>query len=338
MRRPRAGLLHRSGAAPGPDALVRGGARAGPGLARAVPGRRRPLGHRGDRRASTPTTSASRPSSRRWARWCRLPQPRGRRDLGGGDRAPPRARSPWARCSPPSILPGTPGSGPWPGKLFTPNRLTGERGVHGNPRRRADRRDHLIAARWSSARSLRPSLHLARGRRSARRAARGPSSGSGAGSGTAGANIGNPGGGARRRPGLLANLAPYFTGYIEARRAEPERGRHESAGARSATPTASCPSAEEVVRLASILLRRRPGDHRSPAQLRGCASSRQQPALADELRADPSGIPNFVEECLRLEGPIKSTFRLALEDTRRSVTSKSRPGTVVIGLDRRSQP
>jgi cytochrome P450 len=41
----------------------------------------------------------------------------------------------------------------------------------------------------------------------------------------------------------------------------------------------------------------------------------EQPALAKELRSDPAGIPGFVEECLRLEGPIKSTFRLALVDT-----------------------
>src|SRR4029434_3198903 len=41
----------------------------------------------------------------------------------------------------------------------------------------------------------------------------------------------------------------------------------------------------------------------------------EQPALAEELRSDPAAIPNFVEECLRLEGPIKGSFRLALCDT-----------------------
>ena len=55
-----------------------------------------------------------------------------------------------------------------------------------------------------------------------------------------------------------------------------------------------------------------------------------QPALADELRSEPAGIPNFVEECLRLEGPIKSTFRLALHDTR--IGGVDVPaGTVVLG-------
>jgi len=56
----------------------------------------------------------------------------------------------------------------------------------------------------------------------------------------------------------------------------------------------------------------------------------ERPALAAELRADPSGIPNFVEECLRLEGPIKSTFRLALEDTK--IGDVDVPaGTIVMG-------
>lgn len=41
----------------------------------------------------------------------------------------------------------------------------------------------------------------------------------------------------------------------------------------------------------------------------------EQPAFAGELRGDPAAIPNFVEECLRLEGPIKGSFRLALRDT-----------------------
>ena len=42
----------------------------------------------------------------------------------------------------------------------------------------------------------------------------------------------------------------------------------------------------------------------------------EQPALVEELRGDPRAIPNFVEECLRLEGPIKGSFRLAMHDTK----------------------
>ena len=55
----------------------------------------------------------------------------------------------------------------------------------------------------------------------------------------------------------------------------------------------------------------------------------EQPAFADDLRSDPGGIPNFVEECLRLEGPIKSTFRLALEDTPKAFEIAGYPATEV---------
>jgi cytochrome P450 len=41
----------------------------------------------------------------------------------------------------------------------------------------------------------------------------------------------------------------------------------------------------------------------------------EQPALVEALRSDPQAVPNFVEDCLRLESPIKGSFRLALRDT-----------------------
>ena len=42
-------------------------------------------------------------------------------------------------------------------------------------------------------------------------------------------------------------------------------------------------------------------------------------------------IQNFVEECLRLEGPVKSTFRLALHDTK--IAGVDVPaGSIVMGL------
>ena len=49
--------------------------------------------------------------------------------------------------------------------------------------------------------------------------------------------------------------------------------------------------------------------------MRACASSPSSRA-ADELRREPALVANFVEECLRLEGPIKGSFRLSLVDTR----------------------
>jgi cytochrome P450 len=94
-------------------------------------------------------------------------------------------------------------------------------------------------------------------------------------------------------------------------------------------PDNELPQVDEVVRLASILFA---AGQETTARLlaAGMRVLAERPDLADELRADPGGIPNFVEECLRLEGPIKSTFRLALQDTR--IGDVDVPaGTVVMG-------
>jgi cytochrome P450 len=145
--------------------------------------------------------------------------------------------------------------------------------------------------------------------------------------GGAGGNVGNPDGehGGDR---IFANLAPYFTRYIEARRAEPSDDVM-SRLAHVRYPDGELPGVEEVVRLASILFA---AGQETTARLlaAGMRVLAEQPALADELRTDPSGIPTFIEECLRLEGPIKSTFRLALEDTK--IGDVDVPaGTVVMG-------
>jgi len=140
-------------------------------------------------------------------------------------------------------------------------------------------------------------------------------------------NVGNPDG-EHGGDQIFANLAPYFTRYIEARRAEPSDD-YMSRLAHVRYPDGELPGVEEVVRLASILFA---AGQETTARLlaAGMRVLAEQPALAAELRTDPSGIPNFVEECLRLEGPIKSTFRLALEDTKIGDVDVA-AGTVVMG-------
>jgi cytochrome P450 len=141
-------------------------------------------------------------------------------------------------------------------------------------------------------------------------------------------NVGNPDGesGGDR---VFANLHPYFTRYIEQRRAAPG----EDVMSRLATarfPDGALPEVADVVRLASIFFA---AGQETTARLiaAGMRILAEQPALADALHRDPGGIPNFVEECLRLEGPIKSTHRLAVRDTRiRGVAVPA--GTVVLGL------
>jgi cytochrome P450 family 150 subfamily A5 len=113
---------------------------------------------------------------------------------------------------------------------------------------------------------------------------------------------------------VFANLSPYFTRYIEERRATP-RDDVMSRLANVRFPDGTLPEVASVVSLASILFA---AGQETTARLL-CAGMRylcEEPGLAGELRGDPSAIPGFVEECLRLEGPIKGTFRLALRDTR----------------------
>jgi cytochrome P450 len=125
-------------------------------------------------------------------------------------------------------------------------------------------------------------------------------------------NVGDPKGriGGDR---VFANLSPYFTRYIEERRASPSSDvMSQLASVRF--PDGELPEVADVVRLATVFFA---AGQETTARLlaAGMRVLAEQPALVDELRSRPAGIPNFVEECLRLEGPIKSTFRLALQDT-----------------------
>ena len=125
-------------------------------------------------------------------------------------------------------------------------------------------------------------------------------------------NVGDPKG---RHAGdsVFANLHPYFARYIEERRGAP-REDVLSQLANVRFPDGELPPVMDVVRIAAIVFA---AGQETTARLL-CAGMRvlaEQPALSDELRSDPGAIPNFVEECLRLEGPIKGSFRLALRDT-----------------------
>ncbi len=141
-------------------------------------------------------------------------------------------------------------------------------------------------------------------------------------------NVGNPDG-EHSGDQVFANLDPYFTGYIEARRASPSDdvlGRL----ANVRFPDGEEPEVADIVRLATIIFA---AGQETTARLlsTGMHILAQQPALADKLRAEPDAIPNFVEECLRLEGPIKSTFRMALHDS--TIGDVAVPaGTIVMGL------
>ena len=70
----------------------------------------------------------------------------------------------------------------------------------------------------------------------------------------------------------------------------------------------------ELVWLVELLL---VGGHDSVTMAIGSAMLRlvEQPELAEALAADPAGIDDFVEEVLRMDGPVKALFRRATQDT-----------------------
>ncbi len=111
---------------------------------------------------------------------------------------------------------------------------------------------------------------------------------------------------------VLARLYPWFTRYIEARRQAPAQDVLTHL-ATVRFPDGALPEVADVVRLAVILFA---AGQETTARLlsTGMCILAEQPSLADELRAEPAAIPNFVEECLRFESPIKGSFRLALRD------------------------
>lgn len=141
-------------------------------------------------------------------------------------------------------------------------------------------------------------------------------------------NVGDPDG-EHGGDQVFANLNPYFTHYIEERRAAP--GHDVMSRLASARyPDGELPDVDVVVRLASIFFA---AGQETTARLLSTAMRilAEEPALADRLRRDPGAIPRFVEECLRLEGPIKSTFRLVLNDTQ--IAGVEVPaGSIVMGL------
>jgi cytochrome P450 family 150 subfamily A5 len=129
-----------------------------------------------------------------------------------------------------------------------------------------------------------------------------------------GGEVGNAGDPQGRMSGdkVFANLHPYFARYVEERRAAP---RDDVLGqmANVRFPDGELPEVADVVLIAAMLFA---AGQETTARLiaAGMRILCEQPALADALRRDPEEIPNFIEECLRLEGPIKGSFRLALRD------------------------
>jgi cytochrome P450 len=107
--------------------------------------------------------------------------------------------------------------------------------------------------------------------------------------------------------------------YVEERRREP---RHDVlTGLATATfPDGSMPEVIDVVRVAANVFS---AGQETTVRLLGAAlqTIADNPDIGDRLREDSTRIPDFVEECLRFESPVKGDFRLA------------RTGSTVGGVD-----
>lgn len=111
----------------------------------------------------------------------------------------------------------------------------------------------------------------------------------------------------------LEFLYDRFTAYVEDRRRDP-RDDVLTGLATATFPDGSTPEVIDVVRIAANLFS---AGQETTVRLLGSAFQLigESPDLQQLLRDEPDRIPDFVEECLRIESPVKGDFRLARRST-----------------------
>jgi cytochrome P450 len=107
----------------------------------------------------------------------------------------------------------------------------------------------------------------------------------------------------------LGFLYEQFTAYIEDRRREP-RDDIMTAMATATFPDGTVPEVKDVALLAANLFS---GGQETTVRLLSFALRLlgERPDLQAQLREDRSRIPNFIEETLRFESPLRAQFRMA---------------------------
>lgn len=126
----------------------------------------------------------------------------------------------------------------------------------------------------------------------------------------------------------LEFLYEQFTAYIEDRRRAPLND--VMTGMATATfPDGSIPDAIDVARIAANLFA---AGQETTVRLLGTALAYigDDPELQQQLREHREQIPNFVEECLRIESPVKGDFRLARVTTELSGVTIPAGTTVMV--------
>jgi cytochrome P450 len=111
----------------------------------------------------------------------------------------------------------------------------------------------------------------------------------------------------------LAWLDEWFGEYIEERRRQPRKDVLTDL-ALATYPDGTTPEISAVVRTSTFLFA---AGQETSARLLAAALKHlaEHPELQDQLRADPDRIPDFLEEVLRVESPVKADFRLARRTT-----------------------
>jgi cytochrome P450 len=111
----------------------------------------------------------------------------------------------------------------------------------------------------------------------------------------------------------LAWLDDKFCNYLEDRRKTP-RDDVLTGLANAKYPEGDTPEVEDVAKSATFLFA---AGQETTTKLLSAAIRllAERPDVVERLRQDRSRIPNFVEEILRMESPVKSAFRLAKKDT-----------------------
>lgn len=111
----------------------------------------------------------------------------------------------------------------------------------------------------------------------------------------------------------LAYLDKWFTAYISDRREQPAHDILTEI-ATQRFPDGTLPEVTDLVRIATFLFI---AGHETTARLLSSAlrALAEDADLQESLCSNRDRIPNFVEEMLRLESPIKSDFRLARKAT-----------------------
>ena len=128
----------------------------------------------------------------------------------------------------------------------------------------------------------------------------------------------------------LAFLEETFTVFIEQRRHNPRNDVLTSL-AMATFADGSIPDVSDVVRTATFLFA---AGQETTATLMTSAMRilAEHPSLQNRLRAHPSEIPAFIEEVLRLEGPVKTDFRMARRSTTLAGVDIPAGATVMIAL------